>query len=123
MPHSKCASEDVTHCHVPPHCAHIYCLVSINIQQVSTNVSGSNFFHIEEFNDIPFFINTFMSDTILSGCHSTAICHTATKWNGARGKAQPPLPYHQHLSLVLWTNIIKQETLLLEQSTKNVEYS
>jgi len=28
----------------PPHCAHIHCLVSINVQQASVNVSGSCFF-------------------------------------------------------------------------------
>jgi len=37
----------------PPHCAHIHCLVSINVQQASTNVSGCNFFCMEEFSDVP----------------------------------------------------------------------
>ena len=36
--------------HSPPHCANIYCSVSINIQQVSMNVIGCNFFRMEEFN-------------------------------------------------------------------------
>ena len=31
--------------------SHIHCLVSRNIQQVSVNVSGCNFFRMEEFND------------------------------------------------------------------------
>ena len=35
----------------PPYCAHIHCLVSINIQQVLINVSWSWFFCKEEFND------------------------------------------------------------------------
>ena len=30
--------------HHPPHCAQIHCLVSINIQQMSTKVSGCHFF-------------------------------------------------------------------------------
>ena len=39
----------MTHCHchhcwnAPPHCAHIHCWVSINVQQVSTNVHGWHF--------------------------------------------------------------------------------
>jgi hypothetical protein len=39
--------------HPLPYCAHILCLVSINIQQVSLNVNGCNFFCMEEFNDTP----------------------------------------------------------------------
>jgi len=39
--------------HPPPHCAHIHCLVSINIQQASMNVSGCHFFCIEELSDTP----------------------------------------------------------------------
>ena len=39
--------------HPPPHCANIHCLVSVNIQQASMNVTGSNFFHMEEFNYTP----------------------------------------------------------------------
>ena len=30
--------------HPPPHCAHIHCLVSRNIQQASMNANGCNFF-------------------------------------------------------------------------------
>ena len=41
--------------HPQPHCAHIHCLVSINIHQVSMNINGCNIFHMEEFNDTPFF--------------------------------------------------------------------
>ena len=36
--------------HPPPHCANIHCLVSVNVQQVSMNVIGYNFFRMEEFN-------------------------------------------------------------------------
>ena len=31
-------------CYPPLHCAHIHCLVSIIVQQVSMNISGCNFF-------------------------------------------------------------------------------
>ena len=37
--------------HLLPHCTHIHCLVSINIQKVSVNVSVCNYFHMEEFSD------------------------------------------------------------------------
>ena len=37
--------------HLVPHCAHIHCLVSINIQQASMNVSECHFFHMREFSD------------------------------------------------------------------------
>src|SRR5258705_3790739 len=37
---------------LPPHSAHIHCLVSVNVQQESINVNGCIFFpHMEEFND------------------------------------------------------------------------
>ena len=35
------------------HCAHIHCLVSINIQQESMNVNGGNFLCMEQFSDTP----------------------------------------------------------------------
>ena len=34
-----------------PLCDHIHCLDSISIQQASVNVSGCNFFHMEDFSD------------------------------------------------------------------------
>ena len=30
--------------HPPPHCAHIHYVVPLNVQQMSVNVSGSDFF-------------------------------------------------------------------------------
>jgi len=38
--------------HLPSHCAHIHCLVSINVQQVLINVNGYNFFFMEVFSSI-----------------------------------------------------------------------
>ena len=35
--------------HTSLHCVHIHCLVSIYVQQVSMNISGCNFSHMEEF--------------------------------------------------------------------------
>jgi len=66
--------------HPLPHCAHIHCLVSIDILQVLMNVSGCLFFPAWR-NSMTylFFTCTSMSDTILSDCPSAAICHTATR--------------------------------------------
>jgi len=61
--------------HPPPHSAHIQCLVSINIQQVSIHVSGCHFFHMEELNE------TQRSEAILSDCPCAAFYCIATKCN------------------------------------------
>ena len=71
--------------HPPPHCAHIHCLVSINVQQALMNVSECNFSAWR--NSVPHFCfighdMSSMSDTILSECPSAAIYQTATKCNG-----------------------------------------
>ena len=68
--------------HPPTRCAHIHCLVSINIQQASIDVSGCNLFFMEEFSDTPFLHPHSMSNTVLSDCPSAAVCHTATKCSG-----------------------------------------
>ena len=39
--------------HTSGHYAHIHCLVSLNVQPASMNVSGCNFFCMEEFSDTP----------------------------------------------------------------------
>jgi len=100
------------------HCAHILCLVSINIQQVSTNVSGCHVFHTGEFSSTPLF---HMHFHVRPPCVRLPLCcHLShcnnMKWN-IGGKVQPPLPSHQHPPLISWASIIKQETLFLEQST------
>jgi len=64
-----------------PHCAHIHCLVSINVQQVSVSVSGCHCFCMKKHaSTLLCFIHTSMSDTILSDCPSAAICHMTRKW-------------------------------------------
>ena len=65
--------------HPQPHCAHIRCLVSLNTQQASMNVSA--ILSMEELNSTSLLLIHFMSDAILSDCSSAAICHTATKCN------------------------------------------
>jgi len=67
----------------PPHCTHIHCLVSMNVQKVPLDVSGCSFFSSQR-NSIPChcFICILMSETILSDRTFAAICCTATKCNG-----------------------------------------
>ena len=67
--------------HPLSHCAHIQCLVSINVQQASMNDSGCVFIL---YRGIQWhsFIHTSMSYAILSDCSSAAICHTAPTCNG-----------------------------------------
>ena len=62
------------------------------------------------------FILTFVTDTFQSDCPSAAICHMTKKCNGILvGVVHPLLPSLHHLPLILWTSIIKEEALLLEQ--------
>jgi len=91
--------------HPLPHCALFHCLVSINIMQVLTHVSGCQFFPLEEFNATPLLICTFMSDTILSDCPFAAICRIGAKFNKifSRGFSFDCL----HLFLLSWGSIIK----------------
>ena len=51
-----CLSRRRRHCwtlNAPPYCANIHCLVSVNVQQASMNVTGSNLFRLEELNYTP----------------------------------------------------------------------
>jgi len=68
--------------HPPPHCAHIHCLVSINVQQMLMVVSGCNFSCMEKFNSTHLLHMHFMSDAVLLAYPSAAICHTSTTCNG-----------------------------------------
>ena len=43
------------------------------------------------------------------------------QWDFGR-KAQPLQPYHQHPPLTLWANVIKQEALLLEQTSYIIQF-
>ena len=56
--------------HPSPHCAHIYCLVSINVQQTSMSVKGYNFCCMQKF--------TFASSSLpcqTSMCQTYLCCH------------------------------------------------
>jgi hypothetical protein len=55
--------------HRLPYCAHIHCLVSVNIQQALMNVIIEfSFFHMEEFND---------TSASYALTYQTALCLTA----------------------------------------------
>lgn len=83
--------------HPLPHCAHIHCLVSINIQQASMNTNGCQFFHMIEF-----------SGTSLLHVHFHVRCHFVRLslcyhlFHGNKieqnisGKVQPLLPNRQY---------------------------
>ena len=51
------------------HCAHIHCLISINVQHALMNGSGCHFFHMEGFNYTPLFPMYF--------CARLPFCQTA----------------------------------------------
>jgi hypothetical protein len=80
--------------HTPSQCAHSHCLGSINVQQMSMNVNGLNFFRMDESNDTPLLRTNFHI-----GCNFARllVCcrHTATKltnyWQeGSTSTAIPP---------------------------------
>ena len=77
---------------------------------------GHFFFFMEEFNCTPFLHLHFHLRhhcvRVLLCCH---LSHSNKReWNTG-AKVQPLLLYHQHVLLMLWANLIKQEALLLEQ--------
>jgi len=63
-------------------CTHIHCLVSINVLQVSMNVNGCHFFHVEDFSDTRLLYTQFHVRHHLSDCPSAAISHMATTRDG-----------------------------------------
>ena len=80
------------HCGNSPHCAHIYCLVSVNIQQALVNVSGCCQFHKEEFiaaHALPCQAPFCQTATLLS---SAAWQQNVTEccWEGLASTAIPP---------------------------------
>ena len=100
--------------HPPLHYADIHCLVSINTQQASMNVSGCHLFCMEELHSTSLLYRYFHVRRhfvrLPLCCH--LLLGNITEQN-IGGKAL--LPYHQHPPLVFWANIIKQEAFLLEQ--------
>ena len=91
--HWRCLTITTARTHHPlPHCAYIHCLISINLKQALTIVSGQHFFCMKKFSSI----RTPMSDTIPSDCTSAAICHTRQQneleyWQeGSASTAIPP---------------------------------
>jgi len=87
------------------HCAHIQCLVSINVQQASRNIHGCHYFCLEEFSDTPslythFHVRCYFVRVPLC-CH---LSHGNKTEQNVGGKVHPPLLHHHHLPLILWAN-------------------
>jgi len=103
--------------HLPPHCAHTHCLVLINIQQVSVNASGCNFFHMEKFSGISllhmhFHVRHHFFRLPLC-CH---LSHNIKMQWDIGGKVHLLLPRHQHLPLMSRANVLEAlEALLSEE--------
>ena len=79
--------------------AHIHCLVSINVQQVSVNVSGSHFFLTEEFNDTPLLHTRFHVRSVYDNSVKIApLLPSVVRqqyvmgywWEGSTSTAKPP---------------------------------
>jgi hypothetical protein len=84
--------------HPLSHCAHICCLVSVNVHQALINVS--------EFNDSPLLCIHFhvrCQFAILPLC----CCRLATTLTNISRNVHSLLPYHQHPPLTPWARIIK----------------
>jgi len=85
-----------THC-PPPCCAHIYCSVTIDVQQALIGVSGCHFFRVKKFSFTPLFHPHFHvrhHSVPLPLCCHLSHCNNM-EWN-IGGRVQPLLPYHQH---------------------------
>jgi len=80
--------------HPPAHCAHIHCLVSLNVQQALMDVNGCHFFHMGEFRDAPLlhlhFHVSHHSVRLPLCCH---LSHGNKMEQYVGGKVQPLLPY------------------------------
>jgi hypothetical protein len=84
--------------HPPPHCAHIHCLVSVNFQQASLNVSSCNFVRMKEFSDTPLLCMHFHVRHHFARLSPVAVARQQNLPT-IGGKVQHLLPYHQHLPL------------------------
>ena len=68
--------------HPPPHCVHCRCLVSVNIQQASVNVSGCHFFHMKELSDAPL-LHMHFHVRLLLCCHLSHSNKMEYWWEGS----------------------------------------
>ena len=78
--------------HPPPHCAHIHVWSPSTFRKCQQMSVGAIFFHTDKFDPHLCFIHTSMSVTILLGCPSAAISHTATKRNSQESSASTAIP-------------------------------
>jgi len=100
---------------VPPASALLYSqplfLIFINIQQASMSV-GAIFLHrgIQLYPFALYMLHQMPLCTCFIRCHFVRrplCCHLLQSNRNVDGKVQPLLPYHHHLPLMPWTNIIK----------------
>ena len=94
--------------HSIPHCAHIYCLVSLSTPNCQWMSVGAIFSTRRNSVTHLCFIRTSMSDTIFSDCHSAAVGHMAIKCDGILvGRFSIYCQYYQQPPLMLWARLIK----------------
>jgi len=90
----------------------IHCLISTYVQHVLMNVSKHHFFCMEEFHATPLL---HMHLHVRRHCVRVPLCchlSDSSKMERDIGEmAQPLLPYHQHLPLMLWANIQNRKHL------------
>jgi len=83
-------------------------LLGLHSLSASANKCRCNSFHMEEFGGAPLLHMYF--HVRLHSATRPLCCHLShgnnMEWNNV-GKVQPLLPYHQHLPLMLWANIMK----------------
>ena len=91
-----------------PHSAHIHCLISITIQQVSMTVTECHFLHVDEHSDTPLLHLHFH---VRCQCVRPLLCCHLSHGNKMEQnigvKCPPLLLHHQDLPLMSWSNIIK----------------
>lgn len=84
---------------------HIYCLVSLNVQQTSINGDMCSFFHMESFNDTSFFCMYLHFRLSFSQTAVYLSLRTRGKLWVISGKVL--LLYRHHMPWMLWANTIK----------------
>ena len=91
-----------------PHSAHIHCLISITIQQVSMTVTECHFLHVDEHSDTPLLHLHFH---VRCQCVRPLLCCHLSHGNKMEqnifGNVQPLWPYIQDPPLTSWGNLTK----------------
>lgn len=107
-------TTDETH-YSPRNCAHIHCLVTVNVQQLSMSVNGCSLFTWMNSMIHLCFVSNFKSVDILSVYRSAVICNKEKIWVIER-KVQLLLAYHEHWPLKSWLYI--EEDIIFRAAKK-----